>query len=304
MPRVGDAAGRRPLREDASPCGMPMAAAKGGTATPAMADALPPLALGAFLAGAAAMRRKSGGRQGARPTARRVTREQIMNLSLDDIPEGFRFRPKISLGMARRDEVKQAIEKELEDTYFIMAFNKDGMPTPDLEAARAMFPPKTKVRVLKNSFVRKAMERTPWAELATVLRGANMYVFVKEDTDLKPTIQAWLKITKQFARADKCAAIYEAVGKREEYANYMHKPLCGGMIRDEWNVILPEDIPKLKDFPTKTELIAKIAGSIKQVPQKLAVCAKQLPQKIAIGTKKIVEKMEEEGKGTVAEVAV
>merc|ERR1712151_1192724 len=77
---------------------------------------------------------------------------------------------------------------------------------------------------------------------------------------------------------------------------------CGGVMRDEWNVIPYGDLAKYKDFPTRLELIAQIAGSIKQVPQKLAVCAKQLPQKTAIGIKKIVEKMEEEGKATVGDV--
>ena len=85
----------------------------------------------------------------------------------------------------------------------------------------------------------------------------------------------------------------------------------------------------MQDFPTKTELIGQIAGSIKQVTTKLAVgvkqvrvqdeardrkarttpepckgvwkgclqcCASEVPTKLAIGLKKTVEKGEEAGK--------
>merc|ERR1712217_449107 len=218
-------------------------------------------------------------------------------VTVDQVPSWF--RPKISVGMARRDKIKLAIEAKLEETFFIMAFNKDCMPTADLEAARAMFPSTVMVRVLKNSLVKKAIENTEWAPLADVLNGSNMYVFVFKDTDLKPTIEAYIKLAKVFNREEKVAQMYEKVGQGY---TFKLKPLAGGMLRDEWNVIAPEDIPKLKDFPTKTELIARIAGSIKQVTQKIAVGVKQVPQKLAIGTKKIVEKMEEDGKDSVADV--
>jgi len=242
--------------------------------------------------GAAVARRKKA--SGA--TTRRVTLKQIDQLSIRDVPRWF--RPKISIGMARRDAVMLAIKKKLKDVFFIMAFNKDGMPTDELEKARAMFPPTTICRVLKNSLVKKAMVGTPWYPFSKYLKGANMYVLVMKDTDLKETIKAYMKIEKTFAREEKVAKVYE---KTKGQMLFQLKPLVGGCMRDEWNFIPPEDIPKLKDFPTKTELIARIAGSVKQVTQKLAVSVKQVPQKLAIGTKKIVEKMEEDGKATVGD---
>jgi len=257
------------------------------------AATLPSLSVIAFLASAAALSRR---RTRSSSVARHVSLEQIQEVTIDQVPSWF--RPKISVGMARRDAVKEAIAAKLDDTFFIMAFNKDAMPTADLEAARAMFPASVNVRCLKNSLVKKAIEGTEWEPLSPVLKGSNMYVFVMQDTDLKPSIQAYLKIAKTFSRAEKVAEIYEKVGKD---FTFELKPLVGGMMRDEWNVIPPEDIPKLKDFPTKTELIARIAGSIKQVTQKVAVGVKQVPQKLAIGTKKIVEKMEEDGKDSVAD---
>jgi len=256
-------------------------------------SAAPALAFGALIVSAAMLRSRSR----RVSVERRVTMEQIQNVTVADMP--VRWRSKISLGMARRDQLVQAIRRELEDTFFVMAFNKDGMATEQLEQARAMFPPTVRVCCLKNSLVRKAMEGTEWEPLTAVLKGPNMYVFVKQDADLKETIKSYIAVNRQFNREGRVAEIYEKIAKQFTFAV---KPLVGGMMRDEWTVISPEDLPKFKDFPTKTELIAKIAGSIKQVTTKVASGVKQVPQKLAIGTKKIVEKMEDDGKATVSEV--
>ena len=48
-------------------------------------------------------------------------------------------------------------------------------------------------------------------------------------------------------------------------------------------------IKALKNLPTRTEVIAKIAGSIKAVPTKLARSLKQVPQKMAVGVSKLAD---------------
>lgn len=255
---------------------------------------LPSAAFGALLLGVAAARRRK-----ACATARRVNWQQIDTLTIDDVP-GW-FRPKISIGMSRRGALSKDIRAKLEDTYFLMAFSKDGMDCDSLRQARALFPESVTVRGLKNSLVKKAMEGTEWEDFGTALKGSLMYVFVKDDTDLKPTVQAYLKLEKTYNRVEKLAKVYENL-KAKNAVNFDMVPLVGGCLRDEWKLIGPEDFVKLKDFPTKTELIARIAGSIKQVTQKIAVGVKQVPQKLAIGTKKVVEKMEEDGKATVGDV--
>lgn len=248
-------------------------------------------AFGALMVGAAAMRKRSR----AAPVARRLTMQQIESITLDDIPEGW--RGKISLGMARRDKVKQAIRSALDDMYFIMAFDKTGMATAEFEEARNMFPPGVMVRCLKNSLVRKAMEGTPWEEFGNAVQGSNAFVFVKNDTELKPTVEAYVKFAKKFNRDAKVTEMFKGIGKGKTFTSTM-----GGILRDEWNLITPDQIPKLKDFPTKTELIGQIAYAIKQVPQKIAVGTRQVPQKLAVGLDKIKEKMEEGNLGTVGDV--
>lgn len=223
--------------------------------------------------------------------------EDIQALTIDDVPS--RWRPKVSIGLARRNAIVEGIAEQLDKTFFVMAFNRSMMLGKQVEEARALFPEAVNVRCLKNSLVRKAMEGTEWEPLASKLKGSNMYVFVESDRDLKDTIKAYLKIEKRFDRVN----VLEKFAGQAGGMSFVLKPLVGGMMADEWNVIESEELPKFKDFPTKTELIGQIAGSIKQVTTKLAKGVKQVPQKLAIGIKKTVEKGEEDGKGTIGDVA-
>lgn len=271
---------------------VPKAAANSAFSTPLVMSAV---LLGAVASAASRSRSKAAAGVRAAQVVRNVTVAEIDNLTVADIPESF--RTKISLGMARRHELKEAIKETLSRTFFIFAWNISGMTFPQLQQSRAMFPPSVTCRVLKNAQVRKAMEGTPWAGIRPYLRGSNMYCFVHEDTDLKPTVEAYLKIERQFNRVAKVAELAE-----KEKLAFELRANCGGMLVDDFEYIDPADIPKFKNFPTRLELIAQIAGGIKQVTQKIAVGINQVPKKLAVGTKKIVEKMEDEGKASVADV--
>lgn len=232
-------------------------------------------------------------------TTRNVTLEDIDQVQLEQVPKYW--RAGMSMQRARRFALSQVIHKELEDTFFLMAINKDFMKSKDLKAARTLFPTSVKVRCLRNSLVQKAMEGTDWWPIADRLKGANMYVFVKKDTDLKATIEASMKMEKRYLRLDALASGLEKMGGADKLG-FELKHTVGGIMADEWTVIESDDIPKFKDFPTKTELIARIAGSIKQVTTKVAKGIKQVPTKIAIGIKATVEKGEEDGKSLVGDV--
>jgi len=246
----------------------------------------------AVLAGVAAAKHRSS--QSA--IMRHVTIEDIDTITRDQVPEDWLV--KFSLSRARRRRLVRMIKAQLDECFFVMGITNAGMGTYDMNQARELFPEQVQIRMLKNTLVKKAMEGTGWEPFGETLKGPNLFIFVKEDKLLKPTIEGYLKMLKQFRRKDVVAGIYEKMSK---VWNFELKPSVGGIIRDEWNVIPFEDLPKLKDFPTKTELIGQIAGSVKQVTTKVARGTKQVSQKIAIGTKKIVEKMEEEGKDKVAD---
>ena len=59
-------------------------------------------------------------------------------------------------------------------------------------------------------------------------------------------------------------------------------------------VFTPADLKKLEDLPSKQELIAKIAGMIKQMPTKVALAVNALPRKTAYAVKAVKDKMEDE----------
>merc|ERR1712217_330346 len=141
-----------------------------------------------------------------------------------------------------------------------MAFNHGAMDATQLKEAKALFPDTVKCRGLRNMMVRKAAEGTGWSEYVEQAKGQNVWIFVENDSDLKPTIQAFIKMNKQFNREEKVAQLYEKI-KEDMTAPLL--PACGGVMRDEWNIIPYKELPKYKDFPTKLELIAQIAGSIK-----------------------------------------
>jgi len=232
-------------------------------------------------------------------TSRRVTLEDIAEVTLEKVPAFW--RSNMSIPRARRYDIAQAVRAELTDTFFLMAVNHDHMKGSDIEEARKLFPTSCKVRVLRNNLVRKAMEGTEWWPFADRLKGSNMYIFVKKDVDLKATIEASIKMEKRFRREDALAAGLEKMGGASALG-FKLQPCIGGIMEGEWNVIEPEDIPKFKDFPTKTELITRIAVGIKQVTTKIAKGVKQVPTKLAVGLKKTVEKGEEDGKSLVGDV--
>jgi len=233
--------------------------------------------------------------EGKRPT----TLEEIEALTIEDVPTDW--KPYYSPGMIIRDELMRRIREVLDETYCLVIFNFDGITHAAMGEIRKSFPKNVVVRQLVNTLVRRAMQDTPWEALVPELKGQNMYVFVKDEVDLRETIKTIDKI----AGDKKLEAVIE---KRQRWLNSKDSTLTdlrrvrGSMLRDDWTVMLQEETLKLKDFPTKLELIAQIAGGIKQIPTKLARCSKQLPQKLAVGTKKIVEKMEEEGKATVGDL--
>lgn len=230
---------------------------------------------------------------------RRITLQEINNLTVTDLDPAW--KDYITVKTARRNAVMLSVRKQLEKSYFIMAWNKDGMECDKLAEARAMFPQHIKMRSLRNEAMVQAMEGTPWEEFSKHLKGNNLYCFVETEEDVKPCVAAYVKVDKQFRRQQ---ALDQLIEKNpQNYATFPAKPLLGSCLAEDYKFLDSEQTWKLKDMPTKLDLIARVAGGVKQVTQKIAVGINQLPKKIAVGTKKIVEKMEEDGKSSVAEVA-
>lgn len=239
--------------------------------------------------------------------ARRLTMEQVESLTLNDIPEDFLW--KLTIGRARRYVWVRKIRARLDQCQMIFAVNASHMNAKLQRELGEIFPSTVDRGVIKNSIMKKACEGTEWKGISEMFETKDycplMWFFVKKEDDVKPCIDIWMKYEKKHKRAAVLLAAQEKVSMlTSKYASKVDvkDPAVCAMLRDDWKVFGPAEIPKIKDLPTKLEVIANIAGAIKQVPTKLARSTKQITQKIAIGTKKIVEKMEEGSKATVGDL--
>lgn len=280
------------------------ASSLGGGAAAAPSGRLSALSAGLLLAGAAAA--ASVVRRG-QATARRLTMQDVDSLTLEDIPKDFLW--KLTIGRARRYVWVRQLRERLEQTQFLLAINVLSLPAKEHREIGEAFPPSVDRGVIRNAIMKKACEGTEWQGITDMFESKlyppMMWFFVKKEEDVKESVKTWLAMEKKFKRVavlekaqDKMSVV---TGRNALTVELKNSALCA-MMRGDWSVIKPADIPKYKDLPTKLEVIAQIAGSIKQVPTKLARSTKQISQKIAIGTKKIVEKMEEQGKVKVADL--
>lgn len=264
------------------------------------------IAMVAAFVGAAQARRRSS----ATNIARRVTREQIERLTVDDVPTEWSI--KFTLGMARRRQLAARIRQELDECFALICLNRDlgggkRKSFPKLAAVKEMFPKQVRIHQLKKSIYRAAVKGTDWEPSGLKGQGGCdghcWFMFIYDENDLKPAVQAMEKANKKFnIDAELAAKKVNLLKVKHWQENKPYGFAFGAMIRDDWEWIPGDQVMKLKDFPTRTELIGRVAGAIQMVTTKIAKGTKQLPQKIAVGTKKIVEKMEDEGKDTVADV--
>lgn len=258
---------------------------------------------GLVLAGASAagLRRRQ-----RNTTARRLTLEEVDNLTLEDLPSDF--VAKMTIGRARRRKYGWEIRERLDTAFFVFVISRMKMPAKDQDALRAGLPDGCTSIIAKRTFLSKVLTLAPgWNNLGEAMMaqplGPSILVIVPDDSTLKPTIEYVTKMEKKWGRKATLTALVEEQGKfKNKY--FDGRSLVLGMLRGDPNVINGDKIPSLKDLPTKQQTIGMIAGGIKQITTKLARSTKQVGQKVAIGLKKITEKMEEQGKGSVKDIAV
>lgn len=253
--------------------------------------------------------------------ARRVTLEEIDALTVDDVPEFYQH--KVAVKEAQEIGLKWAIRDLLDNTYLLFAFNHAALKFEQMNDIKGtkFFPAEVTIKTLRQSMVREAMEGTGWEAFGERLTAPLTFVFVPSEDLVKTCIKAYNEMDKEFARKAYIDPILEnlALTTPQKYADVDagavgYLPLFGGILRDEWQFIESKDMKKLEDFVSKQDLMANVAGAIKQiptrlarvtkqVPQKLATATGQLPKKLAVGAKALVDKMEKEGKGTIGELA-
>lgn len=128
-----------------------------------------------------------------------------------------------------------------------------------VQKLRGALPQGTAMQVIKNKLMARAIENTGYACAApALLKGPNMWFFVQDD------IGGTIKVFNQFCKEN---------DKIESHA------IIGGVT--EGNVYDKAGIDAIGKLPSKLELYAQIAGSVKAVTTKLARVIKANPEKLA-----------------------
>jgi large subunit ribosomal protein L10 len=165
---------------------------------------------------------------------------------------------------------KATVEKVkglLEKSEMVITVPASKLTVKQVQNLRRSLPEGTTMSVVKNKLMARAVEGTEW-EQATgpMLQGANMWFFIEED--IGGSIGAFNQFTKD--------------NKLKE-----SHPILGGII--EGTGYDSKGVEAISKLPSKMELIARIAGSIKAVPTKVARVIKAPGNKMARAIKLATE---------------
>lgn len=186
-------------------------------------------------------------------------------------------RSALRVEAARTKENKAELVADLtqryNDSMLVASLDFMGLSVKQMEVVRRSLPEGTKLVVTKNTLAKIANNNceTPCEELNDVLKGPSAFLFINEN--IKDSLNA-IKSAKKDMVEDEESTILSFTGASMEGDFFAGK-----------------DVMKLESMPTKQELIAKIAGMIKSIPQKTAVSINQVPSKLAYGVKAVPNKV-------------
>jgi len=149
--------------------------------------------------------------------------------------------------------------KELLDTsQMIFTVPADSITVAESQILRRSMPEGTTISVVKNTLMNRAVEGTDYEAATSLLKGSNMWFFIEED------IGASIKAFNEFAKDAEKKETHGIVGGVMEGVEYDTK-----------------GVDAIGKLPSKEELYARIAGSIKAVPTKVARVIKAPNSKLA-----------------------
>lgn len=157
-----------------------------------------------------------------------------------------------------KKEKVEKVKNLLDSSQMIFTIPADSLTVAESQTLRRFMPEGTTISVVKNTLMKRAVDGTEYEPAASLLKGSNMWFFVEEE------IGASIKAFNAFAKDS---------GKKES-----HSILGGVMEGMEYD---SKGIAAIGNLPSKQELYAKIAGSIKAVPTKVARVIKAPNSKVA-----------------------
>jgi large subunit ribosomal protein L10 len=158
----------------------------------------------------------------------------------------------------------------LETSEMVFTVPASSLTVSQTETLRRSLPESTTAKVVKNKLMIRALEGTEYdvAKEDKLLKGANMWFFIQDD--IGATIKAY-------------NAFIKTVGKMETHG------INGGVM--EGQIYDAKGVQAIGNLPSKLELYAKIAGSIKAVPTKVARVIKAPSSKLARAIKLATEEI-------------
>lgn len=159
---------------------------------------------------------------------------------------------------AGKEERVATVKGLLDTSEMIFAVPASQITVAQAQKLRRTMPEGTTITVIKNTIMDRAIAGTQYEAATSFLTGANMWFFIEED--IGASIKAWNAFTKET--------------KKDET-----HPVVGGIT--EGTAYDAAGVAAIGQLPTKKELYAKIAGSIKAVPTKVARVIKAPSSKLA-----------------------
>ncbi|CAB9530590.1 protein L10 [Seminavis robusta] len=168
-----------------------------------------------------------------------------------------------------KQERVEKVKELLDSSQMIVTVPCGGMTVTQSQQLRQSMPEGTTVMTVKNKLMQRSLEGSEYEAAGELLKGSNMWFFI--DEDIGASIKAFNAFTKE-------------QGKQESHE------ILGGVM--EGTVYDQAGVKAIGDLPSKQDLYAMIAGSIKAVPTKVARVIKAPNSKLARAIKLAGEKAE------------
>lgn len=157
--------------------------------------------------------------------------------------------------LEKKQKVVREVSELLNSSSVIVSFPTEGYTHKELSDLRRRLAG-TKLKVVKNTLMKRAIEGTPFEALQSNLKGTNAWMFLPDE--FKPSIEEFKTANQE--------------SKKEISFRY-------GVI-DSF-VFSGDELKRVLQLPPKKELIAQIAFAIQSVHTNLAVSINQIPTKVA-----------------------
>jgi large subunit ribosomal protein L10 len=172
--------------------------------------------------------------------------------------ELFGGADKYATSLKGKMERVETVKSLLDESQMVFAIPGGSFTVKQAQILRRSLPQGTTMSTIKNTLMARAVAGTEYEPINDLLKGPNNWFFIQED--IGGTIKVYNEFLKTFQ-------------KRETH------PISGGVI--EGTLYDASGIEQIGKLPTKLELYARIAGSIKQVPTKVAIVIKAPNSKLA-----------------------